>query len=112
MPTPPAYHTDPRDLLRDHSRRLADLVAWDRSVGDDAPRFGLMFRDKTDEVVVAARRLAAHPTLSGDVDLGRSVVSLGDAAARGWADPTFNREVIAAAHEVAERAEDLLGITW
>ena len=32
--------------------------------------------------------------------------------ARHVEDPWFSREVVAATHEVAERAEELLGIGW
>lgn len=112
VPTPPSGRETPRDLLQEYCRQLADLVGWDRSVGDDTPRFGLMFRDKADGLVVAAHRLAATPPLSGDVELAHRVTTLGRVAAGPVTDPTFNREVIAAGHDVAERVEDVLDIAW
>jgi hypothetical protein len=110
--TAPTGQGTPRELLREYCRQLADLVSWDRSVGDDTPRFGLMFRDRVDGLVDAARRLAAHPALSGDVELAHRVTSLGTAAARAVTDPTFNRDAIANGHDVAERAEDVLDVMW
>lgn len=108
VPTPPDPTTaDAR--LRELCRQLAAMVSWDRSVGDDAPRFGLMFRERADGLLVAARALAAHPSLVEDDDLRRRVDELDRAVARHVEDPWFNREVVAATHEVAERAEDLLG---
>lgn len=71
-----------------------------------------MFRSRADALVAAAGRLAAHPALSDDEELGRRVAALGRAATRPYADPAFNRDVIACGHEVAERVEDLLDVTW
>jgi hypothetical protein len=102
----------PRDLLHDFCRQLADFVSWDRSAGDDTPRFGLLFRSKADDLVVAAGRLAAHSALSSDVELKHRVAALRGVAERTETDPTFNRDVIASGHEVAERGEDLLDVAW
>lgn len=109
---PPGGPATARELLREYCRQLAELVSWDRSVGDDTPRFGQSFRDRADGLHVAARRLAAHPSLSGDVDLAHRVAALGSETAREVTDPSFNRDVIAAGHEVAEQAEDALGVVW
>ncbi|WP_432456477.1 hypothetical protein [Cellulomonas iranensis] len=109
MPTPPDPTTADA-LLRELCRRLAAMVSWDLSVGDDAPRLGLMFRERADGLLVAARALAVHPSLVEDDDLRSRVDELDRAVARHVEDPWFNREVVAATHEVAERTEDLLGI--
>jgi hypothetical protein len=108
----PATPRTPRDRLREYCRLLADLVGWDRSVGDDAPRFGLMFRDRADALLAAAHGLAAHPHLSGDRELADRVAALDAAVARPVAEPRFTRDVVAAGHEVAERLEDLLDVAW
>lgn len=112
MPTLPADHGSPHELLRELCRRLADLASWDRSVGDDTPRFGLMFRDLADALALAARTLATHPQLSSDVELAQRVVALAETAARPTVDPPFNQDVLAAGHDVADRAEDVLGVVW
>lgn len=109
---PPDGPGTTRELLRDFCRQLAELVSWDRSVGDDTPRFGQMFRDRADGLLDAAQRLAAHPSLADDVDLAHRVAALGGEAARPALDPSFNRAVITAGHHVAEQAEDALGVVW
>ena len=81
-------------------------------VGDDVPRFGLLFREKADDLVVTARELAAHPALAGDAEFARRLGVLDAAAARPVTGSTFNRELIAAAHELAERGEDVLRVAW
>lgn len=111
VPTPPDPTTADA-LLRELCRQLAAMAGWDRSVGDDTPRFGLMFRERADGLLVAARALAAHASLVEDDDLRRRVDELDRAVARHVEDPWFSREVVAATHEVAERAEELLGIGW
>lgn len=112
MPTTPTGHGTPREPLQEHCRRLADLVSWDRSVGDDTPRFGLSFRDKVDALVESARSLVAHPALSGDAELAHRLTALVAVAERAVTDPTFNRDAIANGHDVAERAEDVLDVSW
>jgi hypothetical protein len=101
-----------RTLLEEYCRQLAGFVGWAASVGDDAPRFGLLLRDRADGLVEAARRLDAHGTLSDDAELAHRVAALARAAARAVTDPAFTREVVAAGHDVAERGEDVLGVVW
>lgn len=112
VPNPPGGPETPRELLRGYCRELAGLVSWDRSVGDDTPRFGQLFRDKADGLLGAARRLAAHPSLSGDAELGHRVAALDAQVRRPVTEPSFNRGVIEAGHAVAEQAEDVLGVAW
>jgi len=112
VPHLPVDRDAPRALLQEYCRRLAVFVSWDASVGDDAPRSGLLLRDLADGLAAAARRLAAHPALSGDAELAHRVASLDRAAARAVTDPAFSREVVEAGHEVAERGEDVLGVVW
>lgn len=100
----------PRELLLQLCRVLADLASWDRSVGDDAPRFGLSFRDKADRLLAAAEHLAAHPSLVDDGELADRVTVLRRAVGRPVGDSSFTRDVIEAGHAVAEQAEDVLGV--
>jgi hypothetical protein len=102
----------PGELLRGYCRQLAEVASWDRSVGDDAPRFGLSFRDRADALLAAAHGLAAHPSLSDDAELTQRVAVLGLAAAHPVTEASYNRDVIEAGHAIAERAEDALGVVW
>lgn len=89
---------------------LAAYVSWEKTYGDDAPRFGLTYRDKADGLLAAARRLAAHPALADDATLMQRVRALDGVVERPVTEPRFNRDVIGAGHDVAERAEDALGV--
>jgi hypothetical protein len=102
----------PREGLEDYCRDLAAYVSWERTYGDDAPRFGLTYRDKADGLLAAARRLAAHQSLSGDAVLAQHIQALGGLVEQPVTGARYNRDVIAAGHDVAERAEDVLGIAW
>jgi hypothetical protein len=101
-----------RPQLLEHGRLLADRASWNRSVGADNPRFGLMLHDKAAGLLAAAERLAAHPSTTADPDLAARLAELRAAAARPVTATTFVRDVIEAAHAVAEQVEDTLGLTW
>lgn len=112
MQSPPRDIPTPHEGLQDYCRELAAYVAWEKTYGDDAPRFGLTYRDKAEELLAAARRLAAHPALAGDTDLADRVRALDELVARPVTEARFNRDVIAAGHHVAEQVEDTLGTAW
>jgi len=110
----PAAVPDPArpgvEVLAELCRRLAELTSWDRSVGDDAPRFGLLLEEHAQRLAALAERLARDPALAGDAELARRVAVVRAAASRSRSEGTSG--VIEAVHEVAERAEDVLDVTW
>ena len=71
-----------------------------------------MLQERAERVTTVAETLAREPVLAGDAELDRRVAALRAAATRSRMATRYSRDVVEAVHEVAERAEDVLGVTW